>query len=585
MRGQTRQAPAEKAATHVPASVRSAGPHPAKLAVASALVLWCAFPPAGWGWLAWVALAPLCLLVRSNRSGWALFGGSWLGGFVFWLLAINWVRLSEPGTAWLAWLVMSLVLSFWWPAFVFLARVAVRRLQWPMMLAVPVVWVALEYARAYALTGFPWYYLAHSQYLYAPVIQIADFTGSLGISFVIAMANACWAELTDPDGLGTATRRLQLGRRQVVGLAALGLALGGTLGYGVYRLGTAHFHPGPRVALLQSDIQQVYNNKMGLSIEQVVAVYRKLIDDSLATKLEPPELIVWPETSYPYGFVQLDPLLDQEQFLQQIKSIHPGGTVQFWLTKMQNVSQQLHGWTDQTGIPMVVGALLYDYSRNGLSRFNAAILFEPGVASVQTYSKLKLVPFGEYVPLVDMFPWLTVLTPYRGETIPSLAFGTAPRWFDFKGYRLAVAICFEDTIPQVTRRFFAEAPDGRKPDLLLNLSNDGWFHWSEELEMHLAVSVFRAVENRVPLARAVNTGISALIDGNGRIQARLPRRTQQVLVGVAMLDDRVAMYTFWGDWLGQACLVATTTALLLGIAKAVAGRRRGPAAGSLPKAR
>jgi apolipoprotein N-acyltransferase len=169
-----------------------------------------------------------------------------------------------------------------------------------------------------------------------------------------------------------------------------------------------------------------------------------------------------------------------------------------------------------------------------------------------------------------------VLTPYRGETIPSLAFGQVPRWFDVNGYRLATAICFEDTVPQVTRRFFAEAPDGRKPDLLLNLSNDGWFKWSEELEMHLAVSVFRAVENRVPLARAVNTGISALIDGNGHIQARLPKNTQQVLVGVAMLDDRVALYTFWGDWLGQACLALTSIALLIAIASALVsgGRKR-----------
>ncbi|HEV3122084.1 MAG TPA: apolipoprotein N-acyltransferase, partial [Isosphaeraceae bacterium] len=190
MPSQTREAPTIEAETRGPAPVLSLGTHPAKLAVASAITLWCAFPPAGWGWLAWVALVPLCLLVRSNRSAWALFGGSWLGGFVFWMLAINWVRLSEPGTAWLAWIVMSMVLSFWWPAFVFLARLAVRRLHWPLMLAVPVIWVALEYGRAYALTGFPWYYLAHSQYLYAPVIQIADITGSLGISVVVAMANA-----------------------------------------------------------------------------------------------------------------------------------------------------------------------------------------------------------------------------------------------------------------------------------------------------------------------------------------------------------------------------------------------------------
>ena len=96
-----------------------------------------------------------------------------------------------------------------------------------------------------------------------------------------------------------------------------------------------------------------------------------------------------------------------------------------------------------------------------------------------------------------------------------------------------------------------------QPDILLNLSNDGWFHGSSEHDMHLAVSIFRAVENRVPLARAVNTGISALIDGNGRVLASLPKLKEGILARNIPLDDRVSLYSTWGDWVGILCLAAT----------------------------
>ncbi|MCA1685960.1 MAG: apolipoprotein N-acyltransferase, partial [Planctomycetia bacterium] len=161
--------------------------------------------------------------------------------------------------------------------------------------------------------------------------------------------------------------------------------------------------------------------------------------------------------------------------------------------------------------------------------------------------------------------WLVRLTPYHGTHIPSLSFGREPAWMEMGPYRIAAAICFEDTVPHLVRRFFSEAKDGRHPDLLLNLSNDGWFcreqgdgyRGSSEHSMHLAVSVFRAVENRVPLARAANTGVSAIVDGSGRVLKSLPTMKQDVLVGEVPLDDRVGLYSSWGDWVGQTCLAVT----------------------------
>jgi apolipoprotein N-acyltransferase len=560
-----------------------AGAHPIALALASALLLWLAFPPTGWTWLAWVALVPLFLLVRSNRSPAAIYFGSWLGGMVFWHAAIHWVRLTEPDTAWLAWIVMATVLSLWWPVWLLLTRIGVRRMGLPMMLVAPVAWVALEHLRAFIVSGFPWYYLAHTHYQALPFIQIADITGALGVSFLIAMANACGAELLSaPLWEGS-----KLARPQVVRVSVLAAAVAMTLGYGFWRQSSAHFRPGPRIALVQSNIKQVY--KQSLSADKIVETYRRLIEPSTHAA-ERPDLLIWPETSYPYGYVQLDPLLDSEAFLRQIRGFHPSGTADFWLQKMRNISASLHVWTDQLQIPMLIGTLTYDFRREGFSKYNSAVLFVPGSPTVQAYYKLHLVPFGEYVPFIETMPWLRALTPYRDdEPIPSLTFGSGPRWFRLNDYRFATAICFEDSVSRVVRRFFAEAPDGHQPDVLLNMSNDGWFQWSEELEMHLATSVFRAVENRVPLARAVNTGISAFVDGNGRILAAKQKNTEGLLTAVVPLDDRIGLYSSWGDWLGALCLGLAGAIVPLGLLH-VAYRRHQTkqelsAVGSLPEGR
>jgi apolipoprotein N-acyltransferase len=529
------------------------GAHPIVAAVASAFLLWCAFPPTDSGWLAWIALAPLFALVKSARSRLTLYTSAWAGGLVFWLLAIQWVRLTDE-SAWLAWVVMALTLSFWWPGFLALTRLAVLRLRLPLMLAAPIIWTGLEYLRAHFLTGFPWYNLAHSQHRFLPVIQVADLTGSLGISLLIALVNAWWVELFTTPLLAPTSRGPRPTRAQIRRALVVGLALTATLGYGAFRLTTARFRPGPRVALIQSNFLQRY--KMTADYDAILESYRVLIDRAVAASPRP-DLIVWPETAYPYGFILLDPTLDAATIAEQVHQINPELQPSGWIEKQQRIAQHLHGWTDALGIPMLVGTLTYDHRRAGLSKYNSAVLFEPGVKTPQTYNKLHLVPFGEYVPLVETFPWLVALTPYHGSRVPSLTFGHEPAWFTLGPYRLATAICFEDTVPHVTRRFFSEAKDGHQPDLLINISNDGWFQGSEELDMHLAVSIFRAIENRVPLARAANTGISALIDGNGRVVASLAKMRAGVVSETVPLDDRRSAYSRLGDWVGLTCLAAT----------------------------
>jgi apolipoprotein N-acyltransferase len=421
------------------------------------------------------------------------------------------------------------------------------------------------------LTGFPWYYLAHSQHRTLWLIQSADFAGALGLSFLIAGFNAACVELLAVSWRPARSAWSRLPRPLLVRLAVLAFLLAGNAAYGLYRLRSAQFRPGPRVALLQSNLTQRY--KMKSEAGQLLAVYQELVDRALKAA-QRPDLIVWPETAYPYGFVVIDPELSSDVFARQARQLSSQLSPQEWWKKLANVSDHLHGWTNRLDTPMLIGSLTYRFHRDGAAKFNSAILIEPGKADVQSYHKLHLVPFGEYVPLIETFPWLTVLTPYHGPdaVIPSLSFGSEPSWFRLGQLQLAAAICFEDTVPQVVRRLFSD-PEKGQPDVLLNLSNDGWFRGSSEHDMHLAVSVFRAVENRVPLARAVNAGISAIVDGNGRVVAALPKLQDGILAATIPLDDRVSFYSAWGDWMGTLCL-SVSIALLPWVALQTLQRHR-----------
>lgn len=541
---------------------RRSVPHPVALGIVSALLLWTAFPPADAGHLVWFALVPLFLLVQEGqRSRRSLYLGAWLGGLVFWLLAIEWVRRTDP-TAWLAWVVMATFLSLWWPVFLLLARWGTLRVRLPLMLIAPTTWVALEYLRAHLLTGFPWYYLAHSQYRYPLIIQTADLTGAYGLSFAIALANAFVAERIRAAVSPSGVSRPRIRSATVAQIATIATVLGGIVLYGVFRVQTSAFRPGPRLALLQSNIGQ--NLKMERRGETIVQTYIKLIDRAL--EAEPlPDLIVWPETAFPYRFITFDPNLSREALEALVHKVTPKESLADWKHEQTVVDRILHTIADRAGVPMLVGATTNDFTTSGYARYNSALLLRPGTKKVDHYHKLHLVPFGEYVPLIRSFPWLTRLTPYHDDYIPSLAFGLAPTWLELGETRYATAICFEDSVPHVVRRFFAEAPGRRQPDVLLNISNDGWFHGSSELDSHLAVSVFRAVENRVPMARAVNTGISAMIDGNGKILAQLPKLKEDVLIGVAPLDDRQSLYSSYGDWFAGLCLLGTVVLIPAGL--------------------
>jgi apolipoprotein N-acyltransferase len=186
--------------------------------------------------------------------------------------------------------------------------------------------------------------------------------------------------------------------------------------------------------------------------------------------------------------------------------------------------------------------------------FNVALLAAPGKGLVNRYYKMHPVMFGEFVPLADLFPALSRLTPIEGMSV-----GNEPVLMEVRDYALAPNICFESTVPHLLRTQVRELEQQNKRpiDVIVNISNDGWFKGSAILDMHFRCSVFRAIENRKPVIMAANTGISAHIDGNGRVIARGPKRAPKPLVVSVVPDGRKSPYQSCGDLFAWLCAGVT----------------------------
>ena len=353
-------------------------------------------------------------------SGWSPSVGApvrtylaaWAGGLVFWILAVPWLRLIGPG-AWIGWVVLGAVFSLWWPLFLALARWARFRLGVPLILAAPIAWVTVEYLRAYFLTGFPWYYLAHSQYRFLHVIQIADVTGSLGVSLLIAMVNAWLVELVTipllrPDD--RAGPRLTLGQSARLWadhdpggddpLLRRLPALDGPV------------PPGPRVALLQSNLVQ--GQEEPRPRQDPSEDFRALIRRAMASDPRP-DLIVWPETAYPFSFVMDRPGPGPGHLRSPGRRRSPAWRAH----RAGRMAGQAEGRRrgpardDRRGRRADAGRLPGLGPRAGPapSSTTTALLFQPSRPDYEFYHKMHLVPFGEFIPLIDMLPWLAASDP------------------------------------------------------------------------------------------------------------------------------------------------------------------------------
>lgn len=477
-----------------------------------------AFPPLAWRDAAWIAYVPL-LLAAPALAPRRAFAWGWLSGLVFWGLSVFWLtRVTWPG-----WIGLAAYCALYTALFSGGAGFVLRRSPAYGWLILPALWCGLEYLRSTLATGFPWNHLGVSQYTHIPMIQMASVGGVYAVSALVMFLNAALAatvrQYIDCRG--------RWGKRPHWELMAALLAVGIVFSAGLLRV--RHMQAPERrlrIGLVQPNIEQhlkwnpedIEHNRLELERWSRAAVLAG-----------PPDLLIQPETALP------DFLRDDEE----------------GFAMLQRIATQ--------GVHILTGAMDYEWTRHlrkPVQYYNTSFLIDPRGRIVNQYDKQHLVLFGEYVPLEDLFPFLGTFTPIEGSFTP----GSTATVFRVQDVPFSALICFEDTMAALARR---AVRNGAR--LLINQTNDAWFDPLAGSRQHLAQSVFRSVENRVPMVRCANTGVSGWIDAAGRIRQIIADREGRVQtagflvndIGIPPDDMPMTFYNRHGDWFAQSCLAIT----------------------------
>jgi apolipoprotein N-acyltransferase len=511
-------------------------------ALASAALFAISFPPFQLVIPALLCLVPISVMVAHaadrDGHGWqAARAGFWFG-FMGYGANLYWIAVALLLYTKLA--LLGYVASLIWLAPVVGATMAAlyfaRKLTgWPLALLLPVVWTASELALNYlGDLSFPWLPLGLAV-AHAPLLaQVADLSGVRGVTFWIAAVNGFVADawLYRSNVRASALR--------VVGALAVVAAVAG---YGEWRIATIHLAPLARIAVVQPDIPEeakLTTENPTLHVAKLVAMTRAEVARSS------PDLVVWPEAAL-------------DRFLWQ----YPGWTDSLRSADALNPTPMVVGFMDSSD-PRVVPFAYY----------NAALLTDPrgNISPQPPYRKHYLVPIVERVPFLNP-DWFRGVVYFGG-----FGRGTAEEPFHLQFGTVGVLICYESIFPQLSRSYAEQGAS-----VLLNITNDAWFQHSNAPYQHFAHLSLRAIENRLPVVRAANTGISGWIDPLGRVRAAtpifVPRTATYAVEGVAggLADGTTqrapyTLYTRLGDWLGSLCLVLTLS-LLFGAWRASRGRR------------
>lgn len=435
------------------------------------------YPLWGISQLAWFALIPLCLMIRQCDHPVQAARYTFLAGFIFFFLSLHWlIHVILVG-----WIFVALFeAAFWWilgwAAWYVLKRKSILIRTFSFALC----WMMIEVFRAdIPVLSLGWNLLAYSQSGHSALIQFANLGGVYGLSFMMAWINALLAEIVWDFKF---EKQKQTAKTLIIGLAGSALLFGFVWGYGQRSLKTEIPSSGEiRVSLIQGNIPQSVKWEV-MARDQIMEIYFKLTE---LAAYESPDLIVWPEASFP-GYFNRDP---------------DGRLVEDWI--------------DQISVPTLIGAPYYvDHQ----TVHNSAYLVNASGDIQQRYDKINLVPFGEYVPFGNLLSLLKPLAESLG--VSDFSPGRELTTFKLRDNLLfSVLICFEDVFPNLVRRFAR-----RDIQFLAVMTNDAWFGHTGAPYQHLQASVFRAVENGLPIVRSANTGVSAFIDARGRVLGKVKGR-------------------------------------------------------------
>lgn len=500
-----------------------------RIALASFALLWLSFPPVGLAPLAWFALVPLFgMILRpslgTNRPYWKLYAASLL----YWLATFYFVPIPHPAL-WAGWAAVSLYIAVYTPLSVAVARAVIHQFNVPATIAIPIVWVGVEWIRCHFATGMGMVCLSHSQARYPALIQLADTFGAYGVTFIIAfvatfLALAWRSWRSKHDGSAVTASRWS-GWPIAITLATSVFAA--NFFYGLYRT----MPPGkPRtedfkVALIQTCQDAIFRPPTKDELQARVDETIRLTNEAMQNK---PDLVCWPESGlFPYRWqlVDVDATITSAASVQMIR--------EYW---RQAVAKDVTG-----GAPLLSGALAQNFLENKI--YNSAVLIGNNGSLSDRYDKNHPVMFGEYIPFGKTFPVLEQIAPMR-----SIEFGQGFQSYKIMEHTVAPSICFETTVPHLVRRQINElSAAGKEPDAMINLTNDGWFFGTACLDHHLACNIFRAVEMRKPHLICANTGFSADIDHLGRVRQIGPRREPGVIIATIGKHHSTSFYRRFGD--------------------------------------
>jgi len=505
-------------------------------------------------WLAWIGLAPLqaalWLRPRGKRARLMDLALGFVAGACFFWIAFAWLQTVTVAGWFILCLYLALYPALWawlagplpaklgtwlrggWMKKRALATAAGKPTPEPYLpflssrvnLAIAFLaaslWVATEWLRGNVMGGFGWNNLAVASVDILGMIQIADIAGSAGLSWVMAFCGTI-AMLTFVRFV------LEVGRTKIrphFDFTITMALVGACFVYGVQSLPEVAKRESTslQVALIQPNIPQAIK----WDPDHAEANLQKLLDLTTLTQPSEPDLTIWPEAATP------DPFFNHHDTFEAIK----------------NLAKTMHGG-------LIFGTLEYTFGPEREPKdYNVAVFFEKREAGLQVYRKLHLVPFGEYIPFRNEIPLLERLVGDR--VAGDFRAGEKPLVFtmESKPVRMAPLICFEDTLPRVARRFFADDP---QPNLFVNITNDAWFLDSPASRQHLANARLRTVEFRRPMIRVANTGVTCVIDAAGRIIEQLDRDVtlaQTFRFRRIPLDPPSTVYLRVGDWVSWASL-------------------------------
>ena len=487
----------------------------------SSLLMVFAFPPFDLWLIAWFGMVPLFFAVYEETPS-VVFKTGFVWGFVFFAGTVYWVVNSMVNyggvsiyASVLVLLLLVTVLSIYPAVFVYLASKLTGENQKSSvknLIVVPCIWVSIEYIRTHLFTGFPWVLLGYSQTRNLAILQVADITGVYGISFLIVMFNF-FIFLSTSHFLKNGGVRFKEG-------AAVFLIIAVVSGYGYIRINQidelVKNWKKMNIGIVQGNIDQSVKWNPEYQ-EKTVEIYSEL---SMGMKDKGIELIVWPETATPFY------LQDDERLSHNV------------LTIAKTLSAKL-----------ITGSPAYGYAKGGgaVNYYNSVFLISKGGNIIGRYDKVHLVPFGEYVPLKRFLPFEKLVAGV-GDFSP----GSDMKPLSLNNGAAGILICFEAIFPHAAREFLKNGAD-----FLITVTNDAWFGKSSAPYQHLSQSLARAVEGRVYLVRAANTGISAVVDPVGRIKTQSGIFTRESLIGTISLKEKSfkTFYTRYGDVFAIGCMI------------------------------